>query len=720
MVYKKVIYLGLDYSEFEKGIRNSNQRMRDLDEGLKKLNSTTERTTTSKQRFQRQADHISECIKQQEKAIEEAEEKYKVLIESNKTTEAKAKAAEKSLEKQRITLQKLKEAMGDIDFTREITIYNEALEDLNTQFENTQATMENTVSASEKLEWQHKHLVEQIGIQIKKVEAYRKEYERLEETYGTSDFTKNVGLSYRQATTELEKMKNALDAMGSLDFAKSITSADEKLEKLNLRLQISESAMGSYESETSRLQRQVEYLSVQFDVQKKKVEACKNEYERLKKELGNTEFVEKAEKALRQEQLELHNLQNELIQTKIKANEVKESMTALGLVLTSIAAMYLSTSKSVAEYAGNIIRLSNETHISTQTLQEWEYTFDSINVSMDTVTASIRNMTNNMQTATTGSNEASKAFTKLSVKITDTHGKMRNSEEVFYDVIDALGKVKNETERDQLAMDIFGESASELAGVISIGSKGLEEYADKAHELGLIMSDESLAGAGEYEKALKELNNVFTTLKENVGMFLIPILTDLVNAIASIPTPVLSLIVIILSIVAPLVSVFFAVRSIVDLGHDISSFFSMAVNGMNNVHFWILAISLALAVLATAIAVVIGKGNELNNSLNSVGNSLNNTIGNIGTNRFQPRYNARGTRSFAGGETWVGEEGPELVNLPPGTRIYNNQESRQIAGGNTYYINMNMDITKLKTVNDVVEAVSGLAGSLGSGGIINV
>lgn len=42
-------------------------------------------------------------------------------------------------------------------------------------------------------------------------------------------------------------------------------------------------------------------------------------------------------------------------------------------------------------------------------------------------------------------------------------------------------------------------------------------------------------------------------------------------------------------------------------------------------------------------------------------------------------YNAAGTDSWKGGLTWVGESGPELVRLPQGTQIYNNQKSREIA-----------------------------------------
>jgi phage-related minor tail protein len=41
--------------------------------------------------------------------------------------------------------------------------------------------------------------------------------------------------------------------------------------------------------------------------------------------------------------------------------------------------------------------------------------------------------------------------------------------------------------------------------------------------------------------------------------------------------------------------------------------------------------------------------------------------------------NADGTNYWKGGLTWVGERGPELLDIPRGSQIYNNQESRAIA-----------------------------------------
>ena len=45
-----------------------------------------------------------------------------------------------------------------------------------------------------------------------------------------------------------------------------------------------------------------------------------------------------------------------------------------------------------------------------------------------------------------------------------------------------------------------------------------------------------------------------------------------------------------------------------------------------------------------------------------------------------PGRNARGTRNWSGGWTWVGEEGPELLNLPRGSEILSNADSMSFLG----------------------------------------
>ncbi len=57
---------------------------------------------------------------------------------------------------------------------------------------------------------------------------------------------------------------------------------------------------------------------------------------------------------------------------------------------------------------------------------------------------------------------------------------------------------------------------------------------------------------------------------------------------------------------------------------------------------------------------------------------------------------ASGVRNFSGGLALVGENGPEVVNLPRGASVYSNEESRGMGGGvtinNTNHIYNQVDL----------------------------
>ena len=69
-----------------------------------------------------------------------------------------------------------------------------------------------------------------------------------------------------------------------------------------------------------------------------------------------------------------------------------------------------------------------------------------------------------MESAAKGSGTAYDAFKKLGVSVLDSGGQMKDAETIFLETIDALGEVKNATEQDQLAMDIFGKVQLLLPG----------------------------------------------------------------------------------------------------------------------------------------------------------------------------------------------------------------------------------------------------------------
>ena len=187
-----------------------------------------------------------------------------------------------------------------------------------------------------------------------------------------------------------------------------------------------------------------------------------------------------------------------------KIEDVGKKLSKIsGAAAGALTALGGITYKSM-QSADEMATLSKQVGISTDTLQKWSYASELVDVSLDTMTGALKKVTKSM----TGHEETWK---KLGVSVTDGTGQMRSAEDVFYDTLQALSKVGNETERDQIAMDLFGRSASDLAGVIDDGGGALKQYGQEAEDLGLIMDNETIG-------KLNEANDTVDKLKANMGM----------------------------------------------------------------------------------------------------------------------------------------------------------------------------------------------------------
>lgn len=146
--------------------------------------------------------------------------------------------------------------------------------------------------------------------------------------------------------------------------------------------------------------------------------------------------------------------------------------------------------------------LSKQTGLSTAEIQKMQYASDRIDVSFETISGALRKMKPKMT-------ENNQAFKDLGVSVTDANGQLRAADEVFFDAVQALSQIENETERDQKAMELFGKGADELAGIIDDGGAALREYGKEAEDLGLILDQETLDSLNETNDALDKMKAQF-------------------------------------------------------------------------------------------------------------------------------------------------------------------------------------------------------------------
>lgn len=200
---------------------------------------------------------------------------------------------------------------------------------------------------------------------------------------------------------------------------------------------------------------------------------------------------------------------------------------AIGSAFVGIGSKLTDATVGTSQLADNLVTLSKTSGLATDTLQELNYAAELLDVSSDTVTGSMQKLFRTMDSAAEGSKSATEAFTKLGVSFKNSDGTLRSTEEVFWDAIDALGKIDSETQRDAMAMDLFGKSARELNPLIEAGSQGFQDLAKEAHDVGYVMSGETLEAFGKFDDNMQRLSNGAQAVKQSFGQVLLPLLTDL-------------------------------------------------------------------------------------------------------------------------------------------------------------------------------------------------
>lgn len=200
---------------------------------------------------------------------------------------------------------------------------------------------------------------------------------------------------------------------------------------------------------------------------------------------------------------------------------------AVGAAVVAGTKALVDFSVAGGDYADALNTMSAKTGVSTERLQELQYAARLVDVPVETLTGAMTKAEKAIASAAGGSKGAIENFQKLGVSFTDASGNMRDAESVLYDSIEALGQIENETERDTLAMSLFGKSAKDLNPLIKAGKGALEEYAQQAHEVGYVMSDENLAAFQQFDDELVKLQNGATAAKNALGTVLLPVLTKL-------------------------------------------------------------------------------------------------------------------------------------------------------------------------------------------------
>lgn len=552
-----------------------------------------------------------------------------------------------------------------------------------------------------------------------------------------------IGSGMKVLDSEMRKVQSAYaqnaDSVEALSakndvLERKISTQTEKIEYLKAALQQSAEKYGEADKRTMQWQAslnnakaELNNLNNQFDENKQKIADSG-------KEMGNLGDV-------------VNGLTSKLgIQLP---DSMKQSMNAMGSLDASSLALaggfaavataivkaekaLISMTKEAASNADDLLTLASVTSMTTDSVQELNYMADLTDVSLDRIKDSLKETTNKMQEAATGTGAAYEAYQKLGVEITNADGSMRSAQDVFYDTIDALGDMKNQAERDALAMDLMSESAQELNPIIELGGDKLREYAQEAHDMGYVLDNDALKSLQAVDDAYSRLQNTQEGVKNQLAVEFAPYLEEfygdvttmvkdggkaikdsgivdafgmLLETVGDILNPMSDLsnnrVPALTKALQPLAKVMALMADAAELLKGVINFGTGHISeGWGQMKH------------ALGFGYSSGNGNNYQNLLDSyneqqwgqsaadlskayeeaVARGDSSAIG-VTEDEWRRRYlggNASGTDNWYGGFTRVNENGPERIYLPSGSRIQTASETRYTSG-DTYNTTVYVD-----------------------------
>lgn len=332
------------------------------------------------------------------------------------------------------------------------------------------------------------------------------------------------------------------------NYKAGIAELNRQIRVIESGFRASASALGQWDQTAQGLEMRNKALNDSIGVQQKKVSALGQVYDELagsgkasKKELEELQIkINKETETLGKMQSELKDTTTSLDkmgdeskqtgtqvkdlgdkeeQTREKSERLKSTMSGLwGVMKTggaivagvagAVAGMVVGVGKMItssAAAADDIVELSAKTGISTQNLQEMSYIAEQTGTSLDTITSANAKVVRSMASAIKGGTDQAKVFDQLGVSLYNANGELKGSQDVFYESIEALGKITNETERDIASNALFGKSFQELNPLIKEGTEGLNQMRKEANENGIVMSESATEGLADFNDMLAGL-----------------------------------------------------------------------------------------------------------------------------------------------------------------------------------------------------------------------
>lgn len=222
---------------------------------------------------------------------------------------------------------------------------------------------------------------------------------------------------------------------------------------------------------------------------------------RVEASIGTAKYVEGAKKI----KAETASLERD-VKTRFSGIGAAVKGGIAGLVGALSVGAFVQIGRAALDYAAKLGDVSQQLGVTTKDLQTLRYAAGQLGVSQSELEKGLENLTKSLGRVAVGAEKPAKALEAIGLNA-QAIARM-DTGDAFRAIADALSKVTDRAQRAAVETALFGEAGAKLDTMLAGGSGALNELADAADRLGIVLSDEQIQKADETADKLDALKTV--------------------------------------------------------------------------------------------------------------------------------------------------------------------------------------------------------------------
>jgi len=349
-----------------------------------------------------------------------------------------------------------------------------------------------------------------------------------------SDTTKNIIVAFK--TT------------GDVSLKKSLKEANTELRLIDSETKKAISGVEGFGKKSKINAARIDEVNKKISVQSKKLSTLRAHYDDVVASQGKESIeAKKVRTSMNQTEASINGLKNKLTELKTTSkgtlsNISKESAGAekgFSILKTGIMG-------AIGAFSGFVYGMKNtidnfrelkadaqKASMSIENFQVFSKLFKKAGVDTDVLKTSMAKLTGQIRKVDEDGDNASATLATMGISVRNMNGDMRSSDNIYIETIRHLAEMKNETERNMVAQQLFGRSYAELSPILNQGAEGIKKNIEAIQGSGNILTQEQI---DEMEKAsimMDKLQGVTGNMANKLTALIVPALLPYLNNLST-------------------------------------------------------------------------------------------------------------------------------------------------------------------------------------------